>query len=131
MKLYLSGPMRGRRLHNFPLFFRAALELRERGHQVVNPAERDMAAGFDPSNGDLAAQGIDVRQLFAHDFEDVLGCDAVVLLPEWDRSQGARAERVVAHFAGRHCYDYAPELPERMRPSAQYEDPEIIWRRKP
>lgn len=131
MKIYLSGPMRGHKLHNFPAFFSASLALKKLGHQVVNPAERDMAQGLDPTNGDLESQGIDIGALFEFDFQAILDTDAMVLLPGWESSSGAQAERVVAHFTRRKVFEYDPTSPSLLRPSAPYLEPEIVWREAP
>jgi len=128
MKLYLSGPMRGHKLHNFPAFFAAALALKERGHDVVNPAERDMAHGLDPTNPDLEAQGIDIGDLFTFDFQAILDSEAMVLLPKWETSRGAGAELVVAYFTQRKLFLYDPTSPSLLRPLPTLACPEITWR---
>lgn len=46
MKLYLAGPMRGHDNFNFPAFWDAARVLRERGHEIVSPAEIDVEEGY-------------------------------------------------------------------------------------
>jgi len=38
---YISGPMTGLPEHNFPAFNAAAAYYRERGFEVINPAEMD------------------------------------------------------------------------------------------
>ncbi|MEM7311341.1 MAG: DUF4406 domain-containing protein [Planctomycetota bacterium] len=113
-RLYVSGPMRGRRLYNFPAFFKAAINLRLAGNEVINPAEKDMAAGLDPSRP-LDDQGFDLGVWLRRDFQDVLDCDAIVLLPGWEQSKGACAERVVAQMAGKKIYYYEPDTPGFLR----------------
>ena len=95
MKIYIAGPMTGLPEYNFLAFHAAAAHLRGKGHEVVNPAE--LPAPDDPTwpnylRGALRA---------------MLTCEAVVLLPGWVRSNGARLERMVADRLRMHVYDYA------------------------
>lgn len=95
MKLYIAGPMTGLPEYNFPAFHAAAANLRGKGHEVVNPAE--LPAPDDPTwenylRGALRA---------------MLTCEAVVLLPGWVKSNGARLERMVADRLRMPVYDYA------------------------
>lgn len=95
MKIYIAGPMTGLPDYNFPAFNAAAAHLRGMGHEVVNPAE--LPAPDDPTwpnymRGALRA---------------MLTCEAVVLLPGWVRSNGARLERIVADRLRMPVYDYA------------------------
>lgn len=48
-RIYISGPMTGLPDFNFPAFHDAAARLRERGHEVANPAEINSEAGGDLS----------------------------------------------------------------------------------
>ena len=54
-KYYLAGPMTNIPLFNFPAFNAAAKHLRSQGHEVFNPAERDIErhAGVDISAANL------------------------------------------------------------------------------
>lgn len=105
MKIYLAGPMRSIPQFNFPAFDTAAKHLRERGHEVFNPADRDRLAGFDPArltgNEDLAKLGFSLRDALAADTEYIAKhADAVALLPNWERSSGVAAEIALAHALG-------------------------------
>lgn len=107
MKLYIAGPMRGRRLHGFPEFFEAALRLREQGHVVYNPAEHDMAQGFDPSlpiDHEDQVFKLDLAKTLNHDAHLILRSDGLVLLPGWEDSVGARFEFVLAYHTGRDLF---------------------------
>lgn len=79
---YLSGPMTGLPYFNYPAFHTAAAELRARGWRVFNPAE--MFADADP---------FPLREAFAEYCRIIcLEVDAVVVLPGWGKSAGARVE---------------------------------------
>jgi len=88
MRLYLSGPMTGQPEFNFPAFHAEAARLRCLGYDVVNPAELNPnpgAAWHDCMRRDLAA---------------LLTCDAIALMPGWQKSSGAHLEMHVAHRVG-------------------------------
>lgn len=129
MKIYLAGPMRGHLLYNFPAFFKAALHLRKRGFDVVNPAEHDMAAGLNPDKPlDDKSQPplfLNMREVLRQDFLEILNADGIVLLPGWDKSVGARAERLVAHHAGRKIFLWDPEERVALPVPADTQDPDI------
>jgi hypothetical protein len=80
-KLYLAGPMSGYAEHNFPLFNRVAAELRERGHEVFNPAEN--------KDGGLRKPRSFYMWL---DIPALMVSEAVVILPGWEKSRGASLE---------------------------------------
>jgi hypothetical protein len=91
VKIYLSGPMRGYACFNFPAFHAARTSLREQGHTVVCPAERDLEQGFDPSRP-IAEQDFDVDAALAHDIAALPYVDAIALLPGWQYSAGCAIE---------------------------------------
>jgi hypothetical protein len=106
MKIYLAGPMTGYPNFNFPAFHEAADALREQGYTVVSPAELDSPAAKkaaeesidgDPSHyakgetwGDLLAR--DVKLISDGEIE------AIVCLPGWATSRGARLEAFVGRL---------------------------------
>lgn len=110
MKIYVAGPMRGIPEFNFPAFHAATAELRQAGHEVFNPAERDnQRHGTDISKGNatgdekLAVQrhGFNLRTALADDLSFIcLHADALVMLPGWQASRGATAERATAVALG-------------------------------
>jgi len=103
---YIAGPMRGKPLYNFPAFFEAAIRLRAQGHIVFNPAERDMAVGFDPSQP-MDEQGFDLNEAFLWDFQSIQKSDAIILLPGWKQSKGVNAELAIAWYTGKAThYEY-------------------------
>jgi len=104
MRIYLAGPMTGIPHFNYPAFNAAAARLRGSGHEVFNPAEHDIAMhGKDISNPEGCAEtaarehGFDRRAALKADLSWI--CDqaeAIALLPGWQRSSGANAERALA-----------------------------------
>jgi hypothetical protein len=103
MRIYLAGPMRGYVEFNFPAFHAAAKKLRAEGHFVFSPAERDNERhGTDISNGNHTGSveqatkehGFNLREALAIDMAFICNvADAIALLPGWEKSKGARAEK--------------------------------------
>jgi hypothetical protein len=82
MKVYISGPMTGLPHFNAPAFNEAATTLRSLGFDVINPAELD-AADLEPKEW---------HEYLRRDLVELVKCDAVALLPGWQKSKGARLE---------------------------------------
>jgi hypothetical protein len=91
VKIYLAGPMRDYPDFNFPAFHEARASLREQGHDVICPAERDLAEGFDPTLS-VEEQGFDVGAALAYDVAALSRVDAIALLPGWQNSEGCAIE---------------------------------------
>lgn len=106
--VYIAGPMRGIPLFNFPAFDRAADVLRSHCHYPINPADLDRKIGFDPKSlpvdydwKNLDAIGFRIRDAAKRDLMAIIDdATAILLLPGWERSKGARAERSVAEWIG-------------------------------
>ncbi len=92
---------------NFPRFNSVARALRSHGHTVFNPAEKDIDrhGGIDISAGNLAGSldkakathGFSLRQALHEDLEYItLVADTIVMLPGWEKSNGAQAEHRTA-----------------------------------
>jgi hypothetical protein len=105
LTLYVAGPMRGYRRFNFDAFEEASTRLRSHGYTIVSPAEMDLALGFDP-DGSLEEQGFDVHEALTRDFDAIAKADGIALLPGWEESDGAMAERFVAEKLGKRVYFY-------------------------
>ncbi len=106
MKVYLAGPMRGLPYFNHEAFRAGAALLRSQGHEVFNPVESSESL-YGPDiyrnspAGDESIAGIDGRKVFFLDLEFICKhADAVALLPGWERSKGATAERATALALG-------------------------------
>ena len=93
MKIYVAGPMTGMPEWNYPAFNNAAAELRAAGHEVVNPAE--MGAKYGTAD-EINADPEKLADLMLYELDAILGCDAIYLLPGWEKSPGVRKELKVA-----------------------------------
>lgn len=98
--IYIAGPMRGIKDFNFPAFMKAAQDLRNNGHTVFNPAERDIREhGPDickSETGNLEEinkKGFNLRNALRDDLSWICQyADEVHMLPGWIQSKGATAE---------------------------------------
>jgi hypothetical protein len=88
LRCYIAGPMSGLPDYNFPAFHNKAAELRALGYDIVNPAE--LNAGNNGSWKDCMR--VDIRELVT--------CDAIVPLPGWENSKGAKLEMHIAESLG-------------------------------
>lgn len=94
-KLYLAGPMRGLPDGGREAFATAKRALCNQGYQVISPAEHDAALGIDV----MAVEPRQLREVMLWDLEQVAAADALVLLPGWQRSEGANLELRFARFS--------------------------------
>jgi hypothetical protein len=86
--VYLSGPMTGYPEHNYPAFKAAREQLQAEGIDVLCPAEAGYMDGWDWSD------------YLRRDLVMVMEADAVLVLPGWQESKGARLEVHVARELG-------------------------------
>jgi hypothetical protein len=84
-RIYIAGPMTGHPNHNFPAFHATAERFRKAGWNVANPAENFDGRTDLPRSAYLRADVIMLAQ-----------CDAIALLPGWERSVGATLEAILA-----------------------------------
>jgi len=114
MKVYIAGPMTGYPGHNIGSFDRMAHDLRQivdgagPGHlyDVVNPAEVDgpeiRAFYLADQTGLAEMPGTSWGDFLARDLSLIVndGIEAIVVLPGWEKSRGARLETFAGHIAG-------------------------------
>lgn len=82
--VYLSGPMSGYPDHNFHAFHEARKCLQAEGLTVVCPAEAGLVDGWE------------WEDYMRRDIVMLMDCDAMVMLPGWEDSRGARLESTIA-----------------------------------
>jgi hypothetical protein len=107
--------MSGLPAYNFPAFDAAAADLRARGIEVFSPAESDRELdGFDPWKDEAES----AAHYMARDLPEVCKADAVVLLPGWQGSHGARLEAHVGRAVGKQLLRY-PDLARARHPYSE------------
>lgn len=112
MKIYLAGPMTGIPQFNIPAFDRFAAGLAADNHEIINPAAEDppevRAAALASETGDLAALEavrFDYTATIVRCVQAIMdGAEAIALMPDWERSRGARIEASVAVLNGKRAY---------------------------
>lgn len=87
-RIYISGPMTGLPLLNFPAFDAEDARLTALGYDVVNPTKLNP----DPTTS--------WHECMRRDLAELLTCDALALLDGWQQSSGAHLEMHVAHRVG-------------------------------
>ena len=97
-RLYIAGPMTGLPGNNYMAFNKAARLLRFFGHVVENPAENPEP----PCKSWLGYMRMSLRQIST--------VDAVVMLPGWMWSRGARIEWLIAKLLGLRVCSLAAAL---------------------
>lgn len=115
MKFYICGPMTNIPQFNIPLFDAVAATLRATGRDVVSPAELDSpemrALALASSDGKMPSDG----KLAGETWGDVLArdvklihneIDAICVLPNWQKSRGAKLECFVGLLTGKEFYVY-------------------------
>ena len=122
MRVYIAGPMRGIPQYNAPAFREAKIELTKLNLEPVSPLDLDEEQGFDfdldrGADYDWSqwpAQSLDLHDTIRRDVDAVLSCDAIVMLPGWETSKGARAEMGIAVWAGKFIYTLRAKTPSKL-----------------
>lgn len=113
-RVYVAGPMTGIPQMNFPAFDDAAEKLRSLGYDVVSPAElddpADREAALASEDGHMADYAEDKTwgDFLARDVKLLAdqGIEAIVCLPGWQNSKGARLETFVGRLCGVEILEY-------------------------
>lgn len=120
MRAYLSGGMTKIPDFNFPLFFSVTEAARNQGWDIDSPAENDIRvlkevmgpeadittiSGFAEGDPSKYVKSIGpTSNLFCWDFKVITEADAIIMLPGWETSTGAKSERLVAEMCGKKVF---------------------------
>lgn len=115
-RIFLSGPMTGRWLHNVSEFAEAHARLKQAGAKYVfNPAIGYLCQRTETEQVKTHADymtdcihELTERKKRTQGWEDLIPrkYDLLVSLPGWEESDGAITERTVADACGIECVDY-------------------------
>ena len=129
MKYYLAGPMSGKPQFNYPLFDEVANGLRANGLDIVSPAEMDDEDVRANAMANMTGEMAEVNEVSSETWGDFLARDvkliadelnAIILLPEWDTSRGARLEAFVALNCDYPCFTVEPSTLRMIPRSTAY-----------
>jgi hypothetical protein len=104
-KVYLSGPMTGIPEFNRPAFDEAAAYLRDRRFEVYVPGENET---YDEQEVVSLTTTRAKRHFYLSRDIDLIQewADSVVVLPDWEFSEGAKLEVLVAQSIGVPVYEF-------------------------
>ena len=113
MKIYIAGPITGTDDY-FERFIAANTAIIRKGHEAVNPVFINRII---PTVGDTAISYCHIMNIC----KALLGaCDAIYLMPGWQRSNGARVEHAEAFNRGLKFYTSIDAIPETAAARAEH-----------
>lgn len=96
MKVYISGKVTGLPTGEvFTKFGQAEYWLRQQGHETVNPLR-------------LCSTGWSWKKCMRVCLTEMLKCDAICMLHDWAKSQGAQMEYYNAQMLGMRVFVFSP-----------------------
>lgn len=118
MIAYIACAMTGKELSNWPHFESCQATLEEHGWHIVSPTRIDEAVGMviatRDSEGNVTTVAttpkFDYEKILAIDFLAIEACDAIILLPGWTESNGAKRELAHAMQLGLQVFTYEEAL---------------------
>jgi hypothetical protein len=95
MKVYIAGPMTGYDEFNFPQFFQAERELKDLGHEPLNPAWNN-GLSLEEAVENANYDGRSWQDYMRKDLLFLSQADVVCVLEGWKKSKGAQLEVQIA-----------------------------------
>lgn len=108
MRVYIAGPIAGKKNGNRQAFLERAGILRRLGYEPVNPWDIPGDHGDSPCcNGSPSVNDPDHAYgcMLREDLRIMMYCDAITLLSGWEKSVGASTEEHVARSLGMKVID--------------------------
>lgn len=102
MRAYISGPMRGIRNFNYDTFNQVEEALYRWRGTLAGVEEFTVT---NPAKNFAGDQTLDLATYMTRDLEQVLAADALILLPGWKDSEGAKLEVRVALATAKKFYE--------------------------
>lgn len=103
MRVYIAGPMTGYADYNVLAFNQAHTLLSNLGHEAVTPFDansrvwmRHFGRPFNPATDKCDYGDPILKEMIAEDNAELCSCDAIALLPGWEKSKGTRVELLLA-----------------------------------
>ena len=107
MKIYIAGPISGTNDYS-KRFYEAAAGILNKGHEPVNPTDLAMVIPLEGPNAITYSQTMTICKA-------LLGaCDAIYMMPGWQKSNGARQEHDEAVNKGLKFFNSISAIPETM-----------------
>lgn len=107
MKLYLSGAIQSLNVVDAKTLFRKTkIELESLGFKVINPFHvlPDCQSKCNLSKFQILDSGHTWQCYLKYDIREMLSCDGIYLLPNWQQSHGARLEFHIAASVGMEIF---------------------------
>lgn len=112
MKIYIAGPMTGLPQYNFVNFTKAKFMWQKLGHEVQTPFDannrvwqKHFGKNFDPYHAICDYGNKVMLDCWKEDINVLLWADVIALLPEWEKSRGARIEVQTALLFNKYIHN--------------------------
>lgn len=120
---YVSGPMTGYPNYNWVMFEAMTGHLRRLGKTVITPVEIDEEMGMvevvrAPDGTVLKVREsaiFDYNVLLKRDLDEIEKCNHIVLLPGWQKSNGAKKELAHAILLGCEVHLYSEVFTDHLK----------------
>ena len=107
MKIYIAGPISGTNDYSVR-FGEAAAGILSKGHEPVNPTDLAMVIPLKGPNASTYSQTMTICKAL------LSACDAIYMMPGWQKSNGARQEHDEAVNKGLKFFNSISAIPETM-----------------
>jgi hypothetical protein len=104
LRIYISGPITGYPLGNKPAFSLAKESLTKKGHEVISPFDDESQEATDETLKDN--YGDKYWKVLSDDVYKLSKVEALVFLPGWEQSKGARLEAYIGLLNGFPMFEY-------------------------